>query len=221
MYVKDYIDSQVPILYTYSTVSEAIALFEIEKYSHIPVVDEQHFFVGIADEESLLEMNDSLLLSECHLSNTFSVPPEEHLYNALRYWFAYDKHTSILCLVDKYHHYVGCITPSSVLEYLANLNNIADMGGIIVLDIPDKSYNLAEIVRIVESNDAYILGLTTEPNSDKSGFLLTLRVSKTDLKDIILTFERYEYHIVAVFHHSEMDREIKERYESLMMYLNV
>jgi predicted transcriptional regulator len=221
MYVRDYIDEQIPVLHTTDTVVQALHIFEINKSSYLPVVDENLYFVGIADEDTLMELEDTHLLSQCNFQNTFSVFPEEHLYNALKYWFTYSKGTTILSLVDKQHQYIGSISSTSVLEYLSHLNNISDMGGIIVLDIPDKGYNLPEIVRIVESNEAYILGLTTEPNRDKNGFLVTLRVSKSDVKDIILTFERYEYQVVAVFHHSEMEQEIKERYDSLMMYLNI
>ncbi len=221
MYVSDYIDEHIPVLHTTNSVAEALEIFNINNASHLPVVDEHSYFVGIAYEDRLLESEDTLLLGQSQSMNTFSVLPDEHLYNALKYWFTYTKDTSVLCIADAHHHYIGCISATTVLAYLSHLNNISDRGGIIVLDIPHKGYNLPEIVRIVESNDAYILGLTTEPNAAKSGFLLTLRVSKPDVKDIILTFERYEYHIVGVFHHSEMEKEIKERYESLMMYLNI
>lgn len=221
MYVRDYIDEQIPVLHTTDTVAEALQIFESNKVSHLPVIDENLYYIGIVEEDALLEVEDSNLISQCHLLNAFSVLPDEHLYNALKFWFTYSKDTSILCIADKHHQFLGSISATSVLEYLSHLNNISDMGGIIVLDIPDKEYNLPEIVRIVESNDAYILGLTTEPNREKNGFLVTLRVSKSDVKDIILTFERYEYHVVAVFHHSEMEKEIKERYDSLMLYLNI
>ena len=51
--------------------------------------------------------------------------------------------------------------------------------------------------------------------------LITVKIDKLDLKEIISTFERYHYQVIAEFETSSSDDDIQERYDSLMMYLNV
>lgn len=50
---------------------------------------------------------------------------------------------------------------------------------------------------------------------------LTIKVSREDLKDIMQSFERFNYEVKATYHASSHNDNLKERYDSLMMYLNV
>jgi predicted transcriptional regulator len=50
---------------------------------------------------------------------------------------------------------------------------------------------------------------------------VTLKVNKLDISAIIATFLRYEYDIKATFNHSDDNDNSKDRYDSLMNYLNL
>lgn len=50
---------------------------------------------------------------------------------------------------------------------------------------------------------------------------VSLKINKNDLKEIQASFERYQYTVLAVFHQSEFEQQLQERYDSLMRYLEV
>jgi UDP-N-acetylglucosamine:LPS N-acetylglucosamine transferase len=50
---------------------------------------------------------------------------------------------------------------------------------------------------------------------------VTIKINKTDLSAIIQTFERYNYTVVASFHKSEMEDDMKKRYDAFIHYLNM
>jgi hypothetical protein len=124
-------------------------------------------------------------------------------------------------VVDEKQMLAGCVSCESLMTHLAGESSVAEPGGIIVLEIKAINYSLAEISRIVESNSAVILHSYVTPRADREKILVTIKVNKIDLKEVIATFERFEYDIVAVFHISDHEEGLRERYESLMLYLNV
>ena len=56
---------------------------------------------------------------------------------------------------------------------------------------------------------------------DSSQIEVTLKVNNPQIHSILASFERFEYIIKASFNEVEYIDALKERYESLMNYLNV
>ena len=97
-----------------------------------------------------------------------------------------------------------------------------DEGGILVVRMKGlKDYLLSDIARLVESNNAYVLSsyLRNVPNS--TDIRLTLKVSTTEIQHIVSTLERFEYEVEAWYREDDSQEELKDRYDSLMNYLNI
>ena len=99
--------------------------------------------------------------------------------------------------------------------------SFSEPGSILVLGTSKPNYSLAEISRIVESENASILStfLTSIENSNE--VQVTLKINKRDINSIIATFQRYDYEITASFSEYEYIDDMKDRYDALMNYLNV
>jgi len=106
-------------------------------------------------------------------------------------------------------------------EYFARLTSVEQPGGIIVLEISNKNNSLAHMSQIVESDNAQILSSYVQSFPDSTRMEVTLKVNKQDLSAIIATFLRYEYDIKATFNHTGDNDNSKDRYDSLMNYLNL
>ena len=130
--------------------------------------------------------------------------------------------TSIIGVLNSSNEYIGCVSHGDVVTYLSTLGYIKAPGGIIVLSVDQNQYSLAEISRIVESNDMKILGSYVTDNPE-NGFetFVTIKINKTDLTRLIASFERYSYKIVADFHESAFQSYDAERLELLFKYLNI
>jgi len=98
---------------------------------------------------------------------------------------------------------------------------VGQPGGIIVLEIDNKNNSLAHMAQIVESDNAQILSSYVRTFPDSTRMEVTLKVNKQDISAILSTFLRYEYVIKATFNNSDDNNNSKERYDSLMNYLNL
>ena len=81
-------------------------------------------------------------------------------------------------------------------------------------------YSLAEIARLVESNDAKIIHSDITSLGENDKIRVTIKVNKSDLSRIIQTFNRFGYHITASFHKDEYAEDLRKRYDSFLRYLN-
>lgn len=93
---------------------------------------------------------------------------------------------------------------------------------IIQLEMGTYDYSLSEIARIVEENDAKILGLTVENIPEDPGrILVNILVNKSDCGAILQSFYRYNYNIVNTFSSPDENNDLRNRYALLMKYLSV
>jgi hypothetical protein len=102
---------------------------------------------------------------------------------------------------------------------LANTGSIKEVGGILILEINNIDYSMAQIAQIVESNNARILSSYILTNSTSSKLEITLKINKLDLSSIIRTFERYDYVVKESFQKSMDNDDLQARFDSLMHYL--
>jgi CBS domain-containing protein len=128
---------------------------------------------------------------------------------------------SLLPVVEQKNLYSGVITLPNLLNYLTVNMSVLKPGGIIVLEMAENDYSLTEIVRIVETNDAKVIGVFLTNRPDSTMLEIALKVDVTDLSALIQAFERYNYAIKATFAEKDDLDELKERYDALMNYLNV
>ena len=93
---------------------------------------------------------------------------------------------------------------------------------LIQLEMGSYDYSLSEIARIVEEEDAKILGLTIETIPEDPGRIaVDILVNKADCSGIIQSFYRYNYNILNTFSSPEENSDLMDRYSLLMRYLNV
>ncbi len=90
-----------------------------------------------------------------------------------------------------------------------------------MLEIVNKNNSLAHMAQIVESDNAQILSSYVRTFPDSTRMEVTLKVNKVDISAIIATFARYEYDVKATFNHIDDNQGSKDRYDSLMNYLNL
>jgi hypothetical protein len=107
------------------------------------------------------------------------------------------------------------------LTSFANTGSIKETGGIIVLEINEHDYSMAQIAQIVESNNARILSSYIMSSPDSTKIEVTLKINQLELSRIIRTFERYDYFVKETFQKDANDTDLQIRFDSLMNYLNI
>ena len=212
-------DAILPV-HTSDTVQKVIDRMVEFRIRHLPIVNEDQF-LGLVSEDDLVETADfqtpigSLALS---LVNPY-VREEQHIYDVIRLF--YEQQLTVVPVLDVKKNYLGLISINAMNEYFARLTSVSQPGGIIVLEISNKNNSLAHMSQIVESDNAQILSSYVYAYPDSTRMEVTLKVNKQDISAIIATFLRYEYDIKATFNHTGDNDNSKDRYDSLMNYLNL
>ena len=220
MVAKDLISDVIPPLKTSDSGSKALNWMNEFHVTHLPIVNEKQF-LGLVSEEDILDLNDPDQPLGNHELSLFRpyIYEHQHIFEVIK--LTAELKLSLVPVIDKDENFVGIISLENLVGYLAKVSAIKDPGGIIVLELNIKDYSLSEIARIVESNDTRIISLYLNTKPDSTKIEITLKINATDLKHIIATFERFDYHIKASYRETEHLDDLMENYEGLMRYLNI
>lgn len=187
---------------------------------HLPVLINEEF-QGLIDEDTLMDSDPTGSIGKLIPPSAprIFVQPQDHIYDAVRI-FA-QQQISLLPIIDAEERYVGVVTLEKLVAAMAELGSFNDPGSIVVLEMGRHDYSLAEIARIVESEGAIILSSSLRSYQDSNRIEVTLKLNGRQTGAIMATFERFDYQIKASFNEAELQNALKERYDSLMNYLNV
>ena len=70
-------------------------------------------------------------------------------------------------------------------------------------------------------NDAQITQLNTHNDAETGMMQVTIRINKTEISDILATFQRYEYNVKYFFGEEQYANELRSNYDNLMNYLKI
>jgi CBS domain-containing protein len=212
-------NSGFPAINLLDKLSFALQLMDEYDVLHLPVLSEDTF-AGIISKDDLLDGNENTLIATVESSlQKISIKGEEHFLTALK--LIADNELSLLPVVNEQYELIGVILSKDLLHNLSRFVGNDDRGGVIVLETEKRNFSFGEISRLVETNDAYITQLNTYAEGDTGLVIITLKVNKIEISDIIATFQRYEYIVRYFFGEEEYTNELKENYNHLISYLNM
>lgn len=200
-------------------VSLALQLMEDFDLLHLPVLNEDKF-VGLVGKDDLLSADENEPVeSLLYQFIKGAIRGDEHFLNAAR--LSSGLHLSIIPVVNEQNELMGVISAADLLFNLSNFVGGNEPGGIIVLETERSNYSFGEINRLVETNDAHITQLNTNTDAASNLIIVTIKINKIELSDIVATFQRYDYHIRFYFGEEQYANELKENYNNLIAYLNI
>lgn len=220
MLAKELISTEIIPLKTSDTGLYAQKAMEEFKVSHLPIVNNVDF-LGLITEEDVFLLNDP---EEPIGNHTLSlampyVDQYQHIYDVVLL-IANEKLT-LVPVLNKSNHYLGVITLQDLVGHFGHITAVQNPGGIIVLELNENDYSMAEIAQIIESNDAKILSSYITSHQDSTKIEVTLKINKIDIYPILQTFNRYNYIVIASFSETNYKNDLMDRYNSLMTYLNL
>jgi acetoin utilization protein AcuB len=220
MLTRELQSQHLPSLHLHDKVYQALQLMNDNQITHLPVLDGEKF-AGLLSEDDLLQSeNDHALLSALEQSfSSFSVREEDHFLKAVQ--LAADNGLSLVPVINEENELTGTITYTELLRHASAFMNLNEPGGLIVLELPSNQYSFNEISKLVETNDAQITQLNTSNDAETGTMQVTLRINKTEISDILATFQRYEYNVKYFFGEEQYANELRSNYDNLMNYLKI
>jgi CBS domain-containing protein len=220
MIIKELVTGEIVPLRTSDPCVNALAQMEEYNVQHLPVVNEREL-LGLISEFDIMNHNnpdDPIGAVTLSLSNAF-LNDNQHVFDAFK--MITELKLSLIPVSDAKSNYLGVVLLPDLLEYFARNSSMLNPGGIIVLQMSESDYSMSRISQIVESNDAKILNMCLTAYEDSTLVDVTLKLNVFDIVPVIQTFQRYNYSIKATFGERDDLDELRDRYDSLMNYLNV
>lgn len=201
------------------TGEEALGVMSEFYVRHLPIVENRQL-VGVISEEDILNADAMEEVGNYPLaSQPPAVFPDDHLYDVMRLLVEYK--LTVVPVIDREGNYLGMVSSEDLMRFFAESSTFRDPGSIVILEMGRQDYSLAEIARIVESDGAVILSSFVRSFADLGLVEVTIKVSSQSIASTLATFERYKYTVKASFNEKQLQDTMRERYDSLMSYLNV
>jgi acetoin utilization protein AcuB len=188
--------------------------------THLPVVGDD-LYLGLVEENELLDTeDDNETLADLGIHwNRVGIGQDEHFLSVLRLWKKL--HLSVIPVVKADGELLGVITEEELLQALDDYTGAEEPGGLIVLNMEPRNFSMSEIGRLVESNDASVVHLVTQKDPATGQLIVSVKVNRNDIQDILATFQRYEYNVEAYFGDNLSEDDLRSNYAHLMNYLNI
>ncbi len=220
MLARDLISIDIPPLTIHDEGKKALEWMDEFKVSHLPIID-RTTYVGIVSDTEIIDFvtpDEQVGKLRKALAKPF-VFEYQHAYEALK---VYDTlKITLIPVLDERERYMGVITQQKLLSYFSEIVDARDPGSLIVLELHQMDYSLSQIAQIAESNGARILSLFLTPHRDSTELDVTFKINMEDPSPVLQTLERYGYKVQASFSQGNAGKSLKDRYDSLMHYLNI
>jgi len=175
---------------------------------------------GIVWEEDLLDLDADQPLGTLEPSaRMVTVHGDDPFLNAVR--ACQEGSLDMVPVLDTTDSLLGVVTRDTLFPELARLCGATEPGALIVLGMAPADYSVAEINRIVESNDAVVTHLNTVPGPAGQAMQVHLRLNRADVASIVAAFRRHDYEIHYQPGEDWIHDELRTNLDHLLTYLNI
>jgi predicted transcriptional regulator len=186
---------------------------------HLPLVKEE-YFVGLVNKEAVLNLAaDQTLIHLADQLIRVGILGSMHFTAALNLFSKNE--LSLLPVLNEQQECTGVILQANLNDLLAKFLGVDYPGAIIVVSVSPYQYSLAELSRLVETNNAQISQLNTHFDEANGSLIITIKLNKEEADAIIATLQRYNYQVLHYFGNTIMHNDIEDHYHHLMNYLDV
>ena len=208
-----------PMLHLEDTAAFVLQCMENFDVQHLPLVKED-YFIGLISKEDVLSIDSDQTIAQ--LSDQMlriGISGKAHFLMALDLYAKH--HLSLLPVLNEQQECIGVIPQKNLNELLAQFLGVAQQGAILVFSVLPYQYSLAEMSRLVETNNAQIIQLNTHFDDATGALIITIKINREEAGAIIATFQRYNYQVLHYFGNTPLNDDIEEHYHHLMNYLDV
>lgn len=221
MLAAELIDPMLPALKPTDTVGQALEWMQEHRIGQLVLTDLGEYR-GLISEDLLLDVpdEDRPLRDVMQLHEQVFALEGQHLFELLR--LITDNQLDVLAVVGEGNEFLGTISATELLRQFSQDLGAQEVGAIVVLTLDERDYSMAEISRLVESNNVKIISsyFSSSAIGSPARSQLTLKLNRQEVVSVISTLERFGYQIDGVFASAPIENIDQERLDSLLRYLN-
>ena len=220
MIARELITNDVPPIRSSETVEKALNWLDEFKVTHLAVVDGTQY-QGLISENILYDAASSdMTIAELNVTlNRPFIYEDRHIYEVMK--MVSDMQLSIAPILDKSDNYIGLTTLPSLMHLISNTSSISEPGSVIVLELNQNDYSLGHLAQIIEGDDTKILSTYITSATDSTLMEVTIKVNRKNIQGVLQALARYDYVVNASYSEVDYQEDMKDRFESLMKYLDM
>lgn len=188
------------------------------RISCIPVVDDRKLITLLSDNDIYRYDDLDGKIGDMKLNVAPFVYDNQHVFDVLKMFKMY--HLPLLPVIDRFDNYLGVITFSGLIDYMADVLSVSEPGALIMIEMGVNDYSLGEIARLIEENNAKILSLMLCNKTESSRITICIKINLIDASAVIQTLRRFDYNVSGSFDNVGND-DLRERFESFMKFLDI
>jgi len=223
MLAEKALNTEIKPLTGADSISEALKRMGEFGVNSLPVVDSTtRKLIGQLRYSQLSKVDDlGAAVSSVELEEPIKVYQRQHIFEVTRLMLEYEMR--LLPVVDDEMTFRGVILKKTVLESLTHLLNLATYGSILYVELEKRDLMLSEIVNIIETEGAKILGVTVEtPSEDDENFRVSFKINLQDATRVASALRRYDYDVTTVDYDQEVfGFDMESRASELIKYLDM
>ncbi|AWI24726.1 CBS domain-containing protein [Flavobacterium pallidum] len=216
--ITDFINRDFRPIDSKDTIAEVLDFFADVNFSHFPVTEEGIYIGSVSAEDVETFEPEKTLANYRYAIEVFFARTTTNWFDVLEVFAR--NHTDVVPVLDAENKYAGYYEISDIVKFFNDTPFLKDPGGIIVVEKGILDYSMGQVVQIVESNNAKILG-TFVSGSTNDTIQITVKIAMGSINEIIQTFRRYDYEIISEHNEDNYLNSLKERSDYLDKYLNI
>ncbi|AWA28910.1 acetoin utilization protein acuB [Flavobacterium magnum] len=216
--ITDFINRDFRPIDSKDTVAEIQDFFAEASFSHFPVVEEGIYIGSVSAEDVETFEPGKTLANYRYAIEVFFARTSTNWFDVLEVFAR--NHTDVVPVLDDENKYTGYYEIADIVKFFNDTPFLKDPGGIIIVEKGILDYSMGQVVQIVESNNAKILGTFVSATTNDT-IQITVKIALGSINDIIQTFRRYDYEIISEHNEDNYLNSLKERSDYLDKYLNI
>lgn len=221
MLAKQALNTEIQPLYAHDSVEECRRKMNELEVSTLPVVDQTtKKLIGQIKKSQLDEKALESTVSEIDSEEPVKIFLGQHIFEAARLMLQYERR--LIPVVDKELTFKGFLGKSAVLESLTHMLNLAEFGSVITIELNQRDFTISEIVHLIETEGAKILGITVEmPETPANNLEVSIKLNLQDVSRVAATLRRHEYVVLTDSGNEAFGMDVETRADELIKYLDM
>ena len=203
------------------TVTEVLDRMDQLGVDQLPVVDTTtQKLIGQITYAKLKKADEWAVVSDLELDEAVKIYEGQHIFEAARLMLQYE--LQYLPLVDEESTFLGMIRKEKVLQSISRMLNLAEEGSVITIELDPIDFSVSELIQVVETEGAKILGLTVEPPEDTHNtFHVSMKLNMKDLSRVTDALKRYDYEVLVESENTVFGKDLEHRADELIKYMDM
>lgn len=219
MTAKDLVSHEIMPARTSDTGEEVLTMMHLAHVRHFPIVNNTQL-LGLVSEGDLIMFDLKEPVGNVALSMFKPYCHEkDHIFDVMGQVARFE--LTLIPVIDDKNHFVGVITIEKLLQFFATSFSFAEFGNVLTIETTEQNYSMGEICRVVESEGVKVLSTFIHKITDSTQVQITVKTNAKDVFRIKQSLERFGYEVVVSQGIDEYNDSLKDRFDSLMSYLNV